>query len=518
MNEINMIDKFEQYSLDKISCFERPICNVLEYYYDNSGSLCIMMMKIFQMYRIKDTNPRESLLNYIKESFGCNVFFRGSLSVNKIKRYIDKEIPVIVGIDLEKMFYSSYYKKNSWPHWITITGYDDARKRFTVFDNTQFSEINSKYAKFYITYSVYKKANKSYVAQYGRDYASVVFEKGDNDIDYGLEIKKILSFYRSIDKQNSEISMHEYLVKEFQKNQIRENMYSKMICEEIKKKIINISKYHYVFFEEIANAMKNLGYDKKNINELKNMNTLVAKEMNNNDLKIIVNLSRKCPIGNRLMNDDENVKHMRKLIDGFYNFISSGDVNQVADKIKQNPVLPDRVENNKDGIISYYNGEYSFDFKNGQYNWWIEDEAPKVILFHGRLSKQHLLFKTKIFITEDSLLTNLQAGIFIRDVESEDLWLRNGYFGAVDCHGKLVFDAIGNDNNEKEYNIKEENKLFLEITDGNIWFGIYKDNGDLERLFSKPFEQLGLIELGFACKTWNNGNRLHILYSSWKID
>lgn len=517
MEEINIIDKFERYSLDKVSCFERPIYNVIEYQCNNGGNLCMMMMKLFQTYRIQEDNPRSALLHYLKESLHFHVYSKGYLSINRIKKYIQKGLPVIIGINLKNIFYSSYYEKDNWPHWIIITGYDEEKKRFSILDNTQFSDLNSRYDRFYITYSLYKKASRSYISQYGQEYAHIVMEKGSNKINYRLETKKIFSIYKSIDKRNAEVTMYDFLIKEYKYNLRQEKEVNKIICEEIKKRLINISKYHFVFWEEAAIAMQNLGYSNQSIDELKCINFNLKKEMDNYILKMILNLYRKPYIDSKLPYAQKDETVLENILEEFYEFISRESSQFMLETIEMNFMPPDQVENNEDGIISYYNGKYKFDFKNGQYNWWINDNAPKVILFHGHLRKKYLLFKTKVFIKTDISQINFQAGIFIRDGENEDPWLKNGYFGAVDYQGKLVFDAIGNDNNEKDYNIQEENELFLEIEDSIIWFGIIKNEGNLERLFSKPFEQLGRIELGLACKTWGGGMKLHISYEAWEI-
>lgn len=127
-----LINNTVEYSLDRVSCFERTIANQLNYRNGYYGDLFIALSKMYQFYFLQNNqNIRKEVFRLSKDILNVKII---NIKRKNIRKYMSESsnskcLP-IVGVDLIDLFYSNYYKEKDWPHWFLITGYDEYRKIF----------------------------------------------------------------------------------------------------------------------------------------------------------------------------------------------------------------------------------------------------------------------------------------------------------------------------------------------------------------------------------------------------
>lgn len=146
----------DSYKPHEVTCFEKPLGIAVESYLHGGGSIFYLILKYYQTYKV---HPEDSLgsdltlsLNIIKKYL--------NLTVNTIKpskkledfiiKNIKKNHRVIVPCNLKKLFYSTHYEQNDWPHLLLIKGFDVEKKIFYILDDTHLLSDKSQYTNFMI--------------------------------------------------------------------------------------------------------------------------------------------------------------------------------------------------------------------------------------------------------------------------------------------------------------------------------------------------------------------------------
>lgn len=168
------------------------------------------------------------------------------------------------------------------------------------------------------------------------------------------------------------------------------------------------------------------------------------------------------------------------------------------------------IENDPDKIININNNSISFKFRrNKTYNWWYDDEAPKVILISNINSNENLRACTKIEIHSNYLESNFQAGIFLR-TKTETL------FASIDLNDLFVLDKIGFINNSCKFKFSTKIEIMLSIKHKRIAAKI--TNGRYESKMEWSLNSNSNFDIGLSCKTWGNGEKLEVDFLNYYIE
>lgn len=507
MNEIKIpIENTMYYSFDKVSCFEQPIGNLLNYKNGYYGHAFIMISKIFQFYFL-DTNHnfRVELIELIKNILNVNIneFSSSFQSLNRMKLELKKQNPLIVGINCRKLFYSDHYKTEDWPHWMLITGYNPMTETIQIIDDLHLLYCNreNEYGHFYITDNILKSINKSYIDKYGKEWSCFNF-----CINYKQPlievILRIIDYYLQFDFESSSFTQIR-LFKEYS------YCYDRAIKDKLREKIINTNKYRSVFIAQIKKYMGVFNYKEEKILLLNSINTSLEKYWTNYVLLNLSNIENHrcdysalpdCIIKSEI--DISNIiydfkKYLEKLV--------IKEKNIQYKELKTNPI----IENDPDKIVTINNNIINFKFeRNKLYNWWYDDEAPKVILISNIDSNVNLRAHTKIEIHSNFLESNFQAGIFLR-TKTETL------FASIDVNDLFVLDKVGFINNSCEFRFSTVIEIMLSIEHKRIVAQIVDER--YESKIEWSLNSNSNFDIGLSCKTWGNGKKLEVDFLNYYI-
>ncbi|OPZ94704.1 MAG: Tyrocidine synthase 3 [Firmicutes bacterium ADurb.Bin419] len=118
-----------------------------------------------------------------------------------IQHQIDNGIPVMVTVNLKKLYYSQYYMQQEWPYLLLINGYDCDKKVYYIVDSTHTELSGEKegqnYSQFIITYDMLETLYKSYENVMDRAYiASIQLEDGV-ERNHNEMLKEFVEFFIS---------------------------------------------------------------------------------------------------------------------------------------------------------------------------------------------------------------------------------------------------------------------------------------------------------------------------------
>lgn len=514
MKILNLTDIKTKYQYDTVNCYEHPRAVALNYYSPNMSNYYIMLTKLYGIYMFGQGENRSEVYEDIKNSFGIDITIEKKLSWKLIKNYIDNDIPVIVGVNLKEIFYSEHYLKDNWVRWIIIKGYED-NGNVRIFDNIHNVNEEVNYSDFSIPFYLLLKANKSYEKNYDKKYSVNVFSKSDLPEDADIT-KFILNKYIYLDLGKEDNYRQIILLKEIKKLITTRQDYGDYYIEEFKKKIINISKYRTIFFEEIIQNMEYYNYDTEDIEKLK-----LAVEKNSNIWKsflfkvlsgIINRNTDNINIDNILI---ENEKEIQSFIKDYIFYLENNSfINKKVDKKINN--ITYLTENNEENIIYGSDSNIVFEFNdNKEYNWWLEDNAPKVCIkkscYEDLDMESGIILRVKIKVKEyDSRQGKYKAGIYLKNYKEDKI-----YFCSVNKEILLEIDEVGVIENKLE-----KEKIFnicLTINKNKLKFEEYivdsydHECSELDKFYMEQnILTEGIFELGIACKTWAGGKRVRL--------
>lgn len=508
MSEIKIpIENTMYYSFDKVSCFEQPIGNLLNYKNGYYGHAFIMISKIFQFYFLKPNhNFRIELIKLVAEILNVDIVEFKSLfqRFSKIKFELKKQNPLIVGINCRKLFYSDHFKIEDWPHWMLITGYNSITETIQIIDDLHLLYCNreNEYSHFNLTYNILKAINKSYIGKYGKEWSCFTFSINDEKPLIEVLIR-VICYYLQFDFKDCSFTQIR-LLKEYS------CCHNEEIKKELRKKIINTNKYRSVFISLIKKYMNEISYNEENILMLDSVNNQLEKFWTN---YILVNLSN---IENNICNyaDLPNIIleteiNIRDIILDFKNYLeklTNSDKEKRFRELKTNPI----IENDLDRIIKINDNYINFNFeRNKIYNWWYDDDAPKVVLISNINANENIRACVNIEIHGDYKEQNFQAGIFLR-TKTETL------FASLDVNDLFVLDKVGFINNSCKFEFvnKVEIKLFIKHKTITAQIASKKNESKIEWCLNSNSN----FDIGLSCKTWGNGKKLEVDFMNFYIE
>lgn len=500
---INLVDLRNNYNPDTITCFERPLAIIMKYYNNSLENLILMVIKLDGIYT-SNLPIKNQIIKDMEEIFGCNIVYQ-KYSPKEIFELNEKNIPVVCGINLYDIFLSANYKKQTWPHWTIIYQVEYQTKIMKLFDNFQFSDMAHTYDKVKLTYKMIKLANKSYNKYYGKKY-NCFYIDGVNLYKKEYIMKNIIEKYINIDEKDIYQYKQIHILQNINKiRTLKENIPTSYI-DEFKKKVININKYRIAFFEMLILEMNNYNYEVDKITTFQNKvyslkdkwHSFVMIEI----VKSINTQNYETTIPKQILAlECEAKEEVRR----FYDWFSNMDFQTFADKKNYNFVS----ENNSDRIIIRNSGDYIFEFSGEQtYNWWKDyDYAPKVILKNKDLLKNNII-KFNIYINENFTTGNFQAGIFIRSRNKNIT-----YMVGIENNSDIILDIVGVTGFKQKINRKNSYNMYCKISNQTIYTGLIDENRERE-LIAMDYEISDIVEVGLACKTWEKGGDLKVIFSN----
>ncbi len=534
MKKISIKDFKYKYEYDEITCFEHPFIVVLDYIKAGYGRYYAMLSKLNGTYIYdvekgdicNNVNPRKITLDEVNGYFGINIRNKKNISYKEIVSWIDKDMPVIIAVNLKSIFYSNYYPDINWNHWMLITGYRKKGKVLNILDNSQFQDIGALYEEFRITYDILKKSNKDYVKRYGEEHSVLVFEKNEGTENDNI-IHYIIGKYLSLDLKNKKsyrqqfiLDMYIDIVSQTDKN-INSSNNNGSIQSEFKKKIININKYRMLFLNELKEYMFIHKYNDvcresfnnfvKDVNELNNMwqreviMALVKVTKGENVINIVTDKIIELEI--KIQQD----------VEGFVEFIRQNENNHILSNLYEKGLLNKKhsyfVKDNeipleKNIFCQVENRNHIFDINGNKNrgtitflfddtrvcNWWDMDDAPKILL--GKLENNTeivLNIVEEVTTVKDS---NIEIGLFVRNIVNN----QNFMIGNENNTG-IVFSEIGVGGVKFENVEKSKIRLYIRCKKNVVEFGVYKGN-DREVIMEKINFDIHKSCVGIACKTW----------------
>lgn len=487
MNDFVLIDGISKYSLEMVNCFERPQAILLENYKKDLGSLFLIYNGLAMSYFDK---------NYIKNN---GFYFRsveielqaklrrkhiGSDMKNIIIDLLNKNKCVLVPGNLKGLYYSNHYKVNDWKHLFLISGYDEQKDLFIIYDNEHqyYEDDNIYYTKFYIRYSDICEVFNSYIWE-SESGCLFYFDLPEN-IDC---IKLTLNFTKIFSSlSNKRLYTQDYILS------LIENETDNEILIQYQKLLINSSKYKYVMINEFSEVIK-----KQNI-EIKHLKKINEELYFLWSKKILNKIHRKllCKKVEKFSDDEEIVEKEEKLLDEVISIANQVSTNQVNNFLFEKY----KTRNNNDEIIQTNNEELIFNFnKNKTYNWWTVDMCPKIIV-NDNVSDEDFCFVLSAQILKSVEISGYQFGIYA--ITEKNYAYAFGY----DYTGCFVIDLVGAKNIVKHSKVIENKKIkiFLKRINSKVIFGCYNRNEKDDIGYVEILDEIK--ELGVYCKTWDQCN------------
>lgn len=500
------------YEYDEVTCYEHPMMAVMEYYEQGAGRYYALLSKYYGTYY--SGNVRKQVMNELEDILGFEVQEPVRLNYKNIRKSIDEGIPVIVGVNLKEIFYSRYYMKNDWVHWMLVKGYHDREKVITLLDNTQYESVGHSYGEFQLPFKLLYQANRSYKKRYGGEYAILLVRDRKNK-SLGEVFQHIVEQYMSLNLEDTKNYRQISLMKLY-KTEKAKGMLGKDYLLEFKKKLININKYRKLFFDEIKNEMILCCYPEK---ETENYD-LETKELNRRWQKYILKALVKLNIGTEIeLTPDEEIIHLECIVQektgAFLEYIRTKGV----ETVQQEKASGYRMENNEDHIVKMTENrgkeEILFQFTGRRiYNWWDMDDAPKVVFERPDREQEPPFFFETVMQSSMETVENeklcWEAGIFVRNRETGESFLLG-----IENEHYVVADEIGFAGHKFDIEKQKEYHLFLKIEKEEIEFGLYE--GEQKKVLWVQ-ERTEEIDIGIACKTWGKPGRVEVKFSNFHME
>lgn len=380
------------------------------------------------------------------------------------------------------------------------------RLLFNVFDNTHISDVincDYSYKSFCLPYEILSKMYISFTQNFEEYdfYGITTFELTKNCINDVDIIKKILNIYLSnIDIENLDETS-------FKQISLLNNLHNCVDSNEaverwnyISELILNTNKYKKIFIEQLSIQMNRFNYDTDKIAIIKEINELLYKEWLNCTTRSIIAIRRKRELFllPKIIYTLEN--KLYKHIYDFYDML----LKETKDNV------------NTASMISIDDGYYSFTLSDGKnHNWWLEDNCPKICLLKGTKC-QNIQVVTSYLLDRNTLESEFQFGIYVKTYQNKSK-LDKSYFLGFDSNNKIVLDVIGECNDYHELNYSDYDEFFIKVVNNSISCGIVVNYTYKELLFSEYIDCSGMIDVGFACKSWGNGKYLHVDFFDTKV-
>lgn len=491
----------DNYKLDYISCFEKPVGIIIENYHELYPNIFYMILKLTQSLNLKSDyieyeNTSMDLIQKILK-IHLKLELKSVENINCLHEFIEEnlnnQIPVLLPGNLKELFYAKHYKINDWPHLFIIKGYDNEKQVYSILDSYHNTNLDfSKYTNFYMEYSTAEKLYSSNIENFKRK--EIWFIENPNE-SISIDISNILVYCLDKYINNAYIKCN---------NDINKYLYCQenIDFEDYYKELLQILKWKITFFSEVISIYKYIDVNTKNYNEFKHTIDTFKLNIQTYINAIYVNYYRnkKAAIDkylNMILKEEILIVDFLKKIKG--KVIKIKELKNTNIKIIAKNEI---IENNDDSIIKKINkNEYIFKFNNGKvYDSWFLDNSPKVMLKKIDKNKKTII-QTKLNILKADKNSKFHAGIYIRTVTDEL------FFWGINCGRTLRLDLVGI--NENIFDVKKEiNEVILKMEIYEKTFIIsYKDINDFEFKDEKKIKGTNKIqEIGIGCKNWGSND------------
>ena len=517
--KIAISDTLDHYTMDKVNCYERPMANVMTYWCEYYGSCFLMLSKLYAIYHIKQEGTRETVLKDLEHVFGMDVIQPKKYNTKFIADCIEANIPVVLGGNLKELFYSSYYKESDWPHWFLIYGYDAIKKIFHVIDSSQYLSISEKYGEFILMEEIMKQMNKSYNKHY-QGYSCLALRLSKRPIEQQQLMTYILENYLMVDPAYD----HSYIQYQYlsELRQLVRGLHnSEGMVNEFKRELINRNKYREVFFQELGQYMKKIGYSNKLIETYEEVCTKLNKEWNQFIVVSLVQVLGKSEKSIGVPDSIKQAEHeLKSSIQEFYEYNKHWIHNEQTEQevsVTENLTSKYQFEHNEDQIIRLHNDKIIFKFhKQRTYDWWFTNEAPLVVLTSSDTLDERLQMRATYEVNREISVGKFQLGIFLRcrAIESN---MERTYLCGVDYDGLFIMDQEGFENNQTPLEFSYKRELFARVDENRLIAGTITDGKENIRLEHSLSDVFDSFEMGLTCKTWEKPGKLELQFTEIKL-
>lgn len=495
-NYIKIKDESDNnYLRDEISCFEKSIGIVLDYYIKDASKLYFAFKKITRAYKPESTMYIDEK-QFIKDILGLNCYYysNGENFEQLIETAINNGAPALITGDLINLYYSSFFMEQHHEHLFLVTGYDARKKIYTILDADPWKIYDgSQYISQKIEYSTLEKVCNSDKNQ----FKGLIEKCNDHNFNYSFALKYCIELYLST-------QIHPAVEQEIIdriNNNLADDKYN---CDDDISLLVNIPKFKRVGLKELIDLLMKYS---SNFSELQSLSELANNMFNLSVDKInmvLKSVYRRRPVdffeySSEIITFESEI---RKILT---NYIDSSQLLKVniQDECEDEKYI---IENNEEAIIQCHtNDRFIFSFGNHKvYNSWTDDCCPKV-LFKYNDSSNDSRFVTSVEVYDEFEEVGFLGGIVVKTGDG------SVYFWGINSGKHLVLQHCGVNSCIAETPILEyAAELYVDIVGGNCSFGYVSESKLCNIITIKLTDKVRY--LGVGSKTWINGEKLTIAF------
>lgn len=514
-------DRMNIYKMESISCYEKPQSIAIGTIDEDFAVFYIMLIKLAKSYCFDSDTQIEYIDEMINkllfDKFGVeSIGVKVSENLNAIiKQLIDSKYPVVVPINLYRLFYSGFYLIDDWSHVLVVKGYDDKRRIYHILDSIQcnIEDELQRYQDFAIKYEDLELCLKSFKGDL--PWNSVFYYKKERDVDKTQILIWMLKVWAdAIEKrQYMQPVLHKYIFREVEerKAQGESTAVSELITSN-KVSIwsyMNITKYKEVLINELIGILERYEETEAMRMKLESIGKRLSKVWGNYTARSLIRI---CKLDYELQTSGVNQKinksedELAELLQDIIHLIEASG--KVDDSITEEVLC--QFENNQDRLITRNKEGILFYFHNNKvYNSWVLDYCPKVILSNSA-NIHYITVKFKVL--EESKTDGFTAGIFIRDSYGKIIcW-------SLDQNNRLICDLLGKKRIMEVKNKKtldKEIELIFQLQERKLFFGERLEGQDC--MYGNVVLDTDVLQAGLMCKTWDNCKRLKVIFYNWDV-
>lgn len=498
----------EQYTLDYLSCFEKPMGIAAEGLKQHSSSWLYIYLKFILSYNTDETRDIDffDLCGKILSNLGMQIYLNEPEDDDDLHKIIKKEInlnrPVLLLGNLKAIPYSIYYHESDWPHLYLIYGYDEMKKIYYIIDGTQIKKSIHIYDEFVLEYHIIEKTYLSYMKTY--DFKLIYsINRDDNKIEELILLNNFFEFIK--EKKTAQPYFEVDLMHE----------YNNLTDSEMNDYFLNlwqIHKHKRVMFQQIISVFRRIKKEDREIIDIEEAMDTVTATWKKAIIKFSLDIRR-----NKILCIDDYVLYPIELEKKL--LISMNQMNEKIQfefncekKIGETLTNQWSFENNKDSIISIKNEQLQFSFCSHKlYNSWVNDESPKAFINNTDLLNNDFVFQTKMSVEIDDDKVFFHGGIVFKTTAG------NLYYWGIHCGDIIILSKMGN-STPYSLALLDTLTIYLRIRKegSTYYFGYSEDSiGTFTDIYIT--EELGEIQLlGVGCKTWEEVRNINIVFSEFE--
>lgn len=519
----------DQYKLDEITCFEKPIGIVLDSYDSKLSSTFYMYIKFCSSYLLncspylehsKVFNIMEISSHIINTNFNLRLE-KINLAEN-IHDFIESKLKnydrILIPGNLKDLYYSEHYNTKDWPHIFVICGFDYTNKLYNILDFTQLHSNDVIYKPFVIQYETLDKIYKSYCNYNGSNDIFILSNPNNlSQFDICKIIDSCLTLYENNLSANPHIlfkyinSINEIITnndKSFLKKNLKEKIFGPLNVEETTQNMFNLIKFKNVFFTELIESSRPFIKDTSLLNSITTKKEILITKWNNLSNIALINMKRVLYMDyqeyiNELINLELEIKNLVMLL--------KSELSKYKLASTENSLINSFIlENNEDSIINIENSNIQFNFlKQLEYNCWTGDNAPKILLNSQVIKLDNFTFTAKVSINKKADNCGFLSGFIIKFNNNATF-----YYGITSYNTLIIDERL------KSFGLTEtpytHSEVHLKLVNKNKKCTFYYTN-DISTPFTEFFnleDESKIIEIGLSCKTWTNTAPINIEFTN----